>query len=533
MREFAFRSWMSCTVLATLVCTSVAIAEAAKPSAQTHQGGLKALADDAWDYASARHLLVRAGFGGTPAEVEDLHAMGLKKAVDFIVDYQNQPEAEISFEAKTPQELEAQALETLVKKDEVYRKAQKDPTVVRKFSREQRQAFSRQRRREDQTQMGKVRDWWMKRLVESPRPLQEKLVVFWHGHFANEYRTVRDSYAMYAQNELFRKHAAGNFGQLLHEIVHDAAMLRYLDNNRNVKGRPNENLAREIMELFSMGEGKYTEEDIKEAARALTGYTYNQRTCEFTFRERSHDTEEKTVFGKKGNWDGDQLVDLILEEPITAEFIAGKLFAFFVHENPDDKIVKQLAHLLRDNDYELAPTLKVLFRSQEFHSPKAMATQIKSPVQLAVGSLRDLGVRADNYAPLVRAVREMGQNLFDPPNVKGWEGGRTWVNSNRIFVRYNFVADVLERMPGPGGQRGIDVVAALESKDFTSSAEVVDYLAKSCFVVSLDEQRRSELIEFLGTLPPSSKWEEQKRKVNAKLLGLLVLIISTPEYQVT
>jgi hypothetical protein len=127
----------------------------------------------------------------------------------------------------------------------------------------------------------------------------------------------------------------------------------------------------------------------------------------------------------------------------------------------------------------------------------------------------------------------MGQNLFDPPNVKGWEGGRTWVNSNRIFVRYNFVADVLERMPGPGGQRGIDVVAALESKEFTSSAEVVDYLAKSCFVVSLDEQRRSELIEFLGTLPPSSKWEEQKRKVNAKLLGLLVLIISTPEYQVT
>ncbi|MDP6350592.1 MAG: DUF1800 family protein, partial [Chloroflexota bacterium] len=166
------------------------------------------------------------------------------------------------------------------------------------------------------------------------------------------------SYAMYTQNELFRKHAAGNFGQMLKGIVHDPAMLRYLDNDKNVKQHPNENLAREIMELFSLGEGNYTEQDIKGAARALTGYGFDRRSFEFVFRANAHDEDEKTIFGRTGNWDGDDLVDLILEQPATARFIARKLFVFFVHEDPSQQTVEQLAAVLRENDYELAPMLK-------------------------------------------------------------------------------------------------------------------------------------------------------------------------------
>jgi uncharacterized protein (DUF1800 family) len=370
---------------------------------------------------------------------------------------------------------------------------------------------------------------------------------------------------MYGQNQLFREHAAGNFGKLLHAIVHDTAMLRYLDNDRNVKGKPNENLAREIMELFSLGEGNYTENDIKEAARALTGYTSDRFSGKFRFNQFAHDTGDKTIFGKTGNWDGDKLVDLILEQPAASRFIARKLFEFFVHESPDDETVDELAGVLRDNHYDLAPLLKTMFLSQEFYGERAMGTQIKSPVQVVVGTLRTFGLRRVDSTGLAFATRAMGQDLFDPPNVKGWDGGPAWINTNTLFVRDNFAALLIARganLPanfGPAGNAGknrppnkgdlkasgrqlaqslniagqLDLVSALEDQKAQTPAAVVDYLAKAFFVVPLSESKRRELIEFLGGLPPAREWSDRRKEINVKLGGLLVLMLSMPEYQLT
>ncbi len=475
-------------------------------------GGLKLLPANQWDVAKARHLLCRAGFGGTPEEVKKLHAMGLHRAVEYLVDYQNQPSMDIPFKAVLPE------------------RANRDERYL-EFKR--RRELINRRRRADAIQENKLRDWWLQRMVQSPRPLEEKLTLFWHGHFSTEYRTVRNSYAMYEQNQMLRERANGNFGVLLRGIIRDPAMIRYLDNNSNVKGRPNENLAREIMELFSLGVGNYTEEDIMEGARALTGYTYDTATSQFRFSITRHDAGKKTIFGQTGNWTGDDFVELILRQPATSRFIARKLFVFFVYENPDPEYVHRMATVLKKEQYDLSPLLKNLFMSEVFYSPDSMGNQVKSPIQLAVGTLRDLGVKEVSYAQLGKTTADMGQEIFGPPNVRGWEGGKFWVNANRIFVRYNGIADIVDRVPVPGKSRGLDLVAVLKEKNIRTSTDVVNYLATSCFVKPLSAAKIKELVDFLGPLPEASKWESQHKQINAKLQSLLILMMSMPEYQCT
>lgn len=477
-------------------------------------GGLKPLSPDAWDYAKARHLLVRAGFGGTPQETEKLCAMGLYKAVDYLVDFHRQPAADAALDA-APIQL-ADTLEGKLRNG---------------FVREQAAAV---RRSIVGDQFGRVRQWWLKRMVESPRPLQEKLTLFWHGHFATQQSVVENSYTLYHQNQLFREHAAGNFAGLLYGIVHDPVMIRYLDNHLNVKGHANENLAREIMELFAMGEDQgYTEADIREAARALTGYTYDNNTGQFRVIYDKHDEGEKTIFGQKGNWTGDDLVTLILQQPSTARLVAGKLFEYFAYQNPSPETVDGLASVLRASNYELAPMLKNLFLSEEFYSQRATGTQIKSPVQLVVAMLRDLGAnKLTSYGELDGMIREMGQELFEPPDVKGWRYGRAWISANRVLTRYNSAARLVQAAP-QAGRSGVDLVGLLESKACQSAADVVDCLAKACLVKPLNEQQRQKLIEFVGQLPPPADWGGQRDEINNRLRALLVLMLSTPEYQMT
>jgi uncharacterized protein (DUF1800 family) len=476
-------------------------------------GGLKPLSPDAWDYAKARHLLVRAGFGGTPQEVEKLCAMGLYKAVDYLVDFQRQPSAAA---------LDVAPLQPSSPLEEKLRNA-----FVRQQAAAARQSVTG-------NQFGRLRQWWLKRMVESPRPLQEKLTLFWHGHFATQQSVVDNSYILYHQNQLFREHAAGNFGGLLFGIVHDPVMIRYLDNNQNVKGHPNENLAREIMELFAMGEDQgYTEADIREAARALTGYTYDNNTGQFRVALDKHDEGEKTIFGQKGNWTGDDLVTLILQQPPTARFVAGKAFEFFAYRNPSGETIEQLASVLRANQHELAPMLKNLFLSEEFYSDRAVGAQIKSPVELVVGLLRDLGVHElSNYAEVEGMIQEMGQELFEPPDVKGWRYGRSWISANRVLMRYNAAAKLVQAAPQPG-QSGVDLVGILERGGCQSSTDAVDLFTKTCFARPLNEQQRKKLIDYLGPLPPPPEWAKQRDEINNRLRTLLILMISTPEYQMT
>ncbi len=470
----------------------------------TARGGLKPLAPEAWDYAKARHLLVRAGFGGTPQQAAQLQAMGLHQAVDLLVDIHRLPAGNFPLEMYPPE-----------------RPLPGEP-------RGQRGGLEGQ-------QINNLRLWWAKRLVESPRPLEEKMTLFWHGHFAVQYSVVQHSYTMYQQNQMFRRNAVGNFGGLLYGLVHDPAMIRYLDNNTNVKGHANENLAREIMELFAMGADQgYTEKDIREAARALTGYTYDHFSGQFRFSVKNHDETPKTIFGRTGNWTGDDLVQLILEQPATARFIARRLFEFFAHAEPAPAVVDQLAHVLRSNQYELTPMLKNLFLSEEFYSSQSMGTMIKSPVQLVAGMLRDLEVKeVADPGLLFGAMRDMGQELLEPPDVKGWRGGRAWINSNRLFTRYNTVASLLRTVPQPGGRRGVDLVALLAGSGCQSAADVVDFLARACFTAGLDAQKRQQLIEYLGALPPPAQWAAQRAPLNERLQGLLVLMLCTPEQQMS
>ena len=475
------------------------------------QGGLKPLPLSAWTLEKARHLIVRAGFGGTPEEVAKLHAMGLHGAVDHLVNFQTQPAADAPF-AAYPKE-----------KGELYESA---------LTGEEQRRLRQARAEHDRQQLLAMRRWWLQRMIESPRPLEEKLTLFWHGQIPVQFTTVGDSYYMYLQNELFRSNAAGNFATLLHGIAHDAAMLKYLNNDTNVKGRANENLAREIMELFSMGRDQgYTEVDIKQGARALTGYTYDAATGQFRYISDRHDNEPKTIFGRSGNYSGDDFVTLILDTPAPAKFIARQLFSFFAHSDPSLDTVESLATVLRVNNYEIAPMLENLFLSEEFYSARTMSTEIKSPVELIVGLHRDLGLKNPDYAYLAGALQNMGQDLFEPPSVFGWQPGRSWITTSRILGRYNVLAEVLEKRPR-AGKTGVDVVGTiLAGQTFKTHAEVVDYLAKCVWVVTLPETKRQTLIEFLKPLPEPAQWSANPGAANTRLTRLLMMLMCSPEAQ--
>ncbi|MCP4730584.1 MAG: DUF1800 family protein [Roseibacillus sp.] len=492
-----------------------AVAERAAVVARL-QGGLEPLPAEQWDYAKARHLLVRAGFGGTPEEVQHLYEMGLHKAVDYMVDYAFLPAPNAPFDALAPEKPDALA---------GYAGKTRIPGAGGRVS---------SRRLTEVAQFDALRQWWIKRMVESPRQLQEKLTLFWHGHFATQQSVVKHAYIMYQQNQLFREHASGNFGALLYGIVHDPAMLHFLDNNKNIKGKPNENLGREILELFAMGVDQgYTEKDIVQAARALTGYTYDHFSGGFRFIHTKHDTGTKTIFGKAGPWTGDDLVTLILEQPATAQFIASKLFKFFACQEPATETVERLGSVLRVNEYELAPMLKNMFLSQEFYNPQALGTQIKCPVQLVIGMLRDTGVKqVTDCRVLEQGMREMGQALFEPPDVKGWRYGREWISSNRILVRYNRVAELVRSLPQTANRQGIDVVTLLDGKGGDTPAGIIDQLAKTCLSKPLAAEKRKTLIDSLQGLPPRAQWAKQRDEINKRLQQALVLMMSTPEYQI-
>ncbi|MEM1166139.1 MAG: DUF1800 domain-containing protein [Planctomycetota bacterium] len=421
-------------------------------------------------YDQARHLLWRAGFGGTPAQVRAVSEMGPRDAVDFLLDFESTRD---TYDGPSAADF--------------------NPFIMAEPTPEQRRAYQRARReqdedalarlrrtrqdrqRSDRRQVADVKRWWLERMIESPRPLEEKLTLFWHGHFATGYRTIENSYHMYLQNQLFRAHAAGSFESLMRGIIRDPAMLNYLNNDRNRVGAPNENLARELMELFSLGEGNYSERDIKEGARALTGYTF--RNNEFVFNADRHDTGSKRILAAQGNLDGDDFVTAILHERSCSEFIAMKLYEFFVAMVPSDRrniryrpavaFIESIAKTMREHDYELKPVLREMFRSRHFYEEANIAEKIKSPVELVVSSVRSLRVPVRDLDVLVEALSVMGQEPLQPPNVAGWPGGRSWINTSTLFVRQNILAYMLTgKLPS-----GFDPDAAVERYDATPMAD--------------------------------------------------------------
>jgi uncharacterized protein (DUF1800 family) len=265
------------------------------------------------------------------------------------------------------------------------------------------------------------------------------MTLFWHNHFVSSQQKVRSPQLMYRQNVLLRRHAFGNFTALLHAVARDPAMVIYLDSASNRKGQPNENFAREVMELFTLGEGHYTERDIKEAARAFTGWGVDPDRGEFVFRRIAHDDGVKTVLGRRGNLDGDAVLGILLAQPQTAELIVAKLWREFVAPDPDPGEVRRIAQVFRESGYEIRPALRALLTSDSFYEPGNRAVLIKSPVELVVGTLRQFSFATGEPLPFALGVAVLGQSLFSPPNVKGWPGGEMWINSTTLLARKAFL----------------------------------------------------------------------------------------------
>lgn len=411
---------------------------------------LRPIDQAAWNYERAAHLIERAGFGATPDEVRRLAAMSPEEAVNWIVNYESIDASALpafdesgiwdpGMDPFPPSRAEAvrrarenggKALGEVELPEGSSRRLQ---PIVDKFFYSLRANTAENRR---------LALWWADRMVTTPRPLEEKLTFFWHGHFATSETKVRDYRMMLVQNRMLRTRASGNFRDLLLGIMRDPAMLVYLDNGENVKDHPNENFGRELLELFTLGVGNYTEQDIREASRAFTGWTND--VLEFRFDPALHDAGPKKFLGREGDFGGEEIVDIILEQPATADFIAAKLYSFFVRDEISDATRKSLGRAFRDSDYEIKPLLKTIFLSRDFYSEPSVSTQIKSPVQLFVSTYRKLGVTKTPTAPDFNDLTEpLGQSLLYPPNVAGWSGGRTWITPATLLERGNAMRGIL------------------------------------------------------------------------------------------
>jgi len=364
----------------------------------------------------ARHLLARTGFGPTTAEVREFAMLSRDDAIERLL-------AGTRTTPVTP--APAWAAET----------GPLRPTPAATATADDRKAFQ-----QEQARRGlEMRAWWVQEMLATPSPLAERMTLFWHNHFVSSQQKVRVARLMYAQNAALRANALGNFGTLLHVASKDPAMVVYLDSVQNRKGAPNENFAREVMELFTLGQGHYGEQDIKEAARAFTGWSIERETGAFVFRPRLHDAGEKTVLGSTGRFDGDDVLDLLLARPETSEFVVGKLWQEFVSPTPERREVQRIARTFRASGYDLKAALRALLRSPAFWAPEQRGVLVKSPVDVVVGALRQLELSPPDTRAFALVAIGMGQNLFAPPNVRGWPGGESWINSNTLLARKQYL----------------------------------------------------------------------------------------------
>lgn len=418
-----------------------------------------------WDSRLAAHLLRRAGFGGSPDEVARVTAMGMERAVDSLMRLPSvesiAPPSDL-FDAVAY--LESQGGFRALRTEDVA---------------EKRKLFKHIRMGEHRSILG-LQQWWLQRMLDGGAPLQEKMAFYFHGHFTTASVQKGVTAPMtFAQNQLFRRYALGNLRDLTKAISRDPAMLLYLDNARNNKTHPNENYARELMELFTLGLGAYTEEDVRQAARAWTGYEVFPLRGVARYNPRKHDDGSKTFLGHTGNFTGEDIVDIIFEQPQCARFFATSLLNAFLYNDPEDALVERVASLLRGHDYELRPTIGTLLRSDVFYSPRGYRALVKSPVEFVVGAHKAAGLtRID---PRSRgALRQMGQVLFFPPNVAGWPGGENWITSDMTIARDNFLAGLvtsreiqrswLANAPTDASQAAAAMVAGVLQGDASVSA---------------------------------------------------------------
>lgn len=417
------------------------------------------------------HLLRRTGFTSTKRQVDELRNHSLTEIVELLL---NAPQP-----------------------------APKAPTYVIKDQESEKLAVQKAKQ--------ELPLWWIYTMRDTPNPLLEVMTLFWHGHFTSAAYKVRHPGFLARQNELLRHHALGNFRTFTYEISIDPAMLVWLDNGTNVKKSPNENYARELMELFTLGIGAYTETDVKEAARALTGWKL-EKTGEVKFIKNQFDNGSKTVLGKSGNLGLRETIDIVVEHPACARFIATKLWSFFAYPNPEDEVIDGTANAFKESGFEIKSLLRAIFTSDAFYSDRAYRAVVKNPAEYVVGLLALFPqLKLKNEAALLHSMDLMGQELFNPPNVAGWPGGAAWLNSSALLARCNF-ADVL--------------VSSLTVKDFPLQSrdvdEVIDDVLARTGFMDLSVHTRASIKEY-ATQTFSNK--------TTLLHGILHLLFVSPEAQ--
>jgi hypothetical protein len=470
-------------------------------------------AKDPWGLKWAGHVYRRAAFGASAGELADAVSRGLPATLDLL--FQGPPNA-----------------------DDI------EKTLVAVGARTAARANAFE-----------LRAWWLYAMLNSGRPVHEKMTLFWHNHFATSIAKVQRTEWMFNQNKLIRKHALGEFGPFLHEISKDAAMIVWLDNNSNFKAHPNENYAREVMELFSLGVGHYTEKDIREAARAFTGWHTNGG--EYDFNARFHDDDDKTVLGKSGAFNGDEVLDVLLGRDDCAQFLTRKLYRFFVseREEPPAKLLAPLADEFRKTDYDIAGIVRRILSSRHFFSDHAYRQKIKSPVEYVLGAVKTVYDGQPPPQPLVRRLELMGQLLFAPPNVKGWPGGQAWLNTSTVLARVNFAQALVmgdlwndqsrgegdftpqfepppvpeqpevrlpEEPPPPEHE---DVARLIRQAKATKAEEVVRVLIDALLPGGVGETARTKLTAFVADGKPAGEQLDRRVRETAHA------ILSMPEYQ--
>ena len=401
-----------------------------------------------WSYDRAAHLLSHAGFGGTPAEIQKLTDAGFERAVRSFVHYESIPNPRMQpfvesglwdptlnlFPESRPEATDRAAKNGVAIGVEVKPGGNRPiQPVSDRFFYWLRATLLETRR---------LGYWWANRMLQTTHPLQQKMALMWHGHFATHENKVRDYRKMLQQIDLFESHATGNIRDLAIQVAQNPAMLYFLDAQYNVKGAPNENFAREVMELFTMGVGHYSEKDVREAARAFTGWYFDNLT--FKVDPAKHDDSPKTFLGRTGNFDGVEVLKIIFEQPVTAEYLAGKIYRFLVREELSPELQKKLGTILRDSNYEVKPLLTVMFSSKDFYSAASYGAHIKGPVEHMVAMMKHLGVDEIPGVPdFNQATIAMGQHLLNPPSVAGWAEGKAWITPNLLIGRGNIARDVL------------------------------------------------------------------------------------------
>lgn len=458
-------------------------------SNRTYRRTLSKLPSPARDVA---YLMRRAGFGGTLDTLDAAASRGLAVIRDQLVNYEQVPD---------------------------------------NFTPPPADAITDQKTR-DVTQLTV---WWLNRMITTSRPLQEKMTLFWHGHFATANSKVRSPNYMYRQNQLFRTMGMGRFDDLLGAVYKDPAMLIWLDGQRNVKGAPNENFAREVMELFTIGRGNYTEDDVHAGAKAFTGWRVDD-TGQVKLFPRLHDDSQKTYLGQTGNWNADDIVRILSAHPATGTFLATRMWRFFASDQPPASAIATMAAAYYNSDHSIRAMVAALFNSPEFYREAVRDAHVKSPVEFVVSTIVQFGLQNPNLDRVPRALAILGQELFNPPNVGGWAGGANWINAGTMLSRFNWASVLTGDAPGSKSQ--IDPNVILNASGAQTVEDLVYYVA-NLLGISLTSATEAALYRYVESDSFGGSLQHRdgaglidEMDAATKIRGLLHLALISPEYQI-